>query len=258
MNLSSLKRIIAIILFLIANRVSGQYSGTYTVGGSSPNFNTLTAAFNALKASGISGNVRLNVRSGTYTERISIGGISGASNSAIIKVAPDPNNTSPVIIKNSLTSLSTNFIFEANSGTTISDTLDAGSGFKIYKWNTSAATQKIVVNDEGTYFVKVTDTNGCEGTDTILIKFKKTERVNYTSKTFKVFPNPAESMLNIVSNSAIIETIKVYDLEGRIVLEKFDKSNESQIDITSLLNGMYFAVISTNKGSEAMKFVVKH
>jgi hypothetical protein len=31
-------------------------------------------------------------------------------------------------------------------------------------------------------------------------------------------------MLNIVSNYAIIKTIKVYDLEGKIVLEKFDKS----------------------------------
>ena len=116
MNISSFKRIIIIILFLTANRVSGQYAGTYTVGGSSPNFKTLTDAFTALKTSGISGNVRLNVRSGAYTERIGISGISGASNSAIIRIAPDPNNTSPVIIKNSLTSLSTNFIFEAKQG----------------------------------------------------------------------------------------------------------------------------------------------
>jgi hypothetical protein len=54
-------------------------SGVYTIGGSSPNFTTFTAAINALKAKGIIDSVRFRVRSGTYYEQLTIPQISGAS-----------------------------------------------------------------------------------------------------------------------------------------------------------------------------------
>jgi len=41
--------------------------------------------------------------------------------------------------------------------------LDAGSGFVSYLWNTGEQTQTITANNAGTYFVTVTDSNGCEG-----------------------------------------------------------------------------------------------
>lgn len=50
-------------------------------------------------------------------------------------------------------------------------TLDAGSGFKSYLWNTGATTQTIVVSTPGTYSVKVTNNFGCENTDTVLVSY---------------------------------------------------------------------------------------
>lgn len=50
-----------------------------------------------------------------------------------------------------------------------SATLDAGSGASSYLWSTSASTQTIVVNAAGSYSVVVTDTNGCEGSDTVAV-----------------------------------------------------------------------------------------
>ena len=48
-------------------------------------------------------------------------------------------------------------------------TLNAGSGYTSYTWNTGSNSQSIIVNDIGHYAVSVIDKNGCKGTDTTLI-----------------------------------------------------------------------------------------
>ena len=49
------------------------------------------------------------------------------------------------------------------------DTLNAGSGFTSYLWNTGDVTQKIYANQSGKYTVTVTDANGCTASDEILV-----------------------------------------------------------------------------------------
>lgn len=61
----------------IQNRKTAM-SGVYTIGGSSPDFNTFKQAIDAMVSLGIADSVRFRVRSGTYTERIRIPSISGA------------------------------------------------------------------------------------------------------------------------------------------------------------------------------------
>jgi hypothetical protein len=45
-----------------------------------------------------------------------------------------------------------------------STVLDVGTGYAAHEWSTGAITRAIVVNEEGTYTVTVTDGNGCKGT----------------------------------------------------------------------------------------------
>ncbi len=47
--------------------------------------------------------------------------------------------------------------------------LNAGAGFTSYAWSTGATTPTITANGPGTYTVIVTDQNGCEGSDQIVI-----------------------------------------------------------------------------------------
>ncbi len=54
-------------------------TGSYTIGGATPDFNTFTDAVNALNANGVCGPVTINVTAGTYTESVSLGAIAGAS-----------------------------------------------------------------------------------------------------------------------------------------------------------------------------------
>ena len=54
-------------------------SGTFTIGGATPDYNTFTAAVNDLLATGVCGPVTFNVQAGTYTEQVTIPPIPGAS-----------------------------------------------------------------------------------------------------------------------------------------------------------------------------------
>jgi len=50
-----------------------------------------------------------------------------------------------------------------------------------FLWNTGETSQDILINSSGTYFVRVTDINGCEGSDTILISLHQTPTVDLGS-----------------------------------------------------------------------------
>jgi hypothetical protein len=66
--------------FLLASFSSfGQLSGNYTIGGAGANYSTFNAAVADLSSNGVSGPVTFTVSPGTYTERVVIPSISGAS-----------------------------------------------------------------------------------------------------------------------------------------------------------------------------------
>jgi len=50
-------------------------------------------------------------------------------------------------------------------------TLDAGAGFNFYFWSDGSSAQTLDVSASGTYSVAITDSIGCNGTDTITITF---------------------------------------------------------------------------------------
>lgn len=60
-------------------------SGTYTIGGSSPDFTTITSALSALCCSGgVNGPVTFNIRPGTYNEQLTVCNVFGASSTNTI------------------------------------------------------------------------------------------------------------------------------------------------------------------------------
>ncbi|MBA3901821.1 MAG: hypothetical protein H0X62_16735, partial [Bacteroidetes bacterium] len=62
-------------------------------------------------------------------------------------------------------------------------TLDAGTGFNGYNWNTGASTQTLNVSTAGTYSVIVTDSNGCQNTDQLEVTVNANPTVNLGNDT---------------------------------------------------------------------------
>jgi PKD repeat protein len=77
--------------------------GTFTVGGTSPDYATLTDAVKALTSYGLCGAVTFNIRPGTYNERLVLGEITGAS--ATNTITFDGGSPSSVTLKNSGSSM---------------------------------------------------------------------------------------------------------------------------------------------------------
>ncbi|HRG58966.1 MAG TPA: T9SS type A sorting domain-containing protein [Bacteroidia bacterium] len=111
------------------------------------NGNTINGAISSSYSAGIAGN---------YTCVISnTGGCSAISNSIAVTVNSLP--TIPVI------SGANSFCPDNIT------TLNAGSGYTSYLWNTNATTASIIVTQAGTYTVIVSNSNSCTNTSTVVI-----------------------------------------------------------------------------------------
>jgi uncharacterized delta-60 repeat protein len=72
--------------------------------------------------------------------------------------------------------------------------------------------------------------------------------------SLKVYPNPTNSIINIQSDFTI-NTIELYDIQGRILSTSLENSNDVNFDISKRQNGLYFLKIKTEKGIKVVKIV---
>ena len=85
-------------------------SGVYTIGGTSPDFNTITDAVNALIANGVDGYTDFTIRTGTYNEQITIPAINGTSSVNWVVFRAESGNADDVIISHTASSSSDNYV----------------------------------------------------------------------------------------------------------------------------------------------------
>ncbi len=75
-------------------------------------------------------------------------------------------------------------------------------------------------------------------------------------ETISIYPNPIEDILFIENNNSIeITSMKIYDMLGRLVLEK--KENIIQLNISRLESGLFFIVLKTEAGIITKKLIKK-
>lgn len=80
------------------NNLKQGMSGTYTIGGSSPDYTTFTLAAADLVARGVCGAVTFNARNGTYNEQFSIGSVFGTSATNTVTFQSQSNDSSNVTL----------------------------------------------------------------------------------------------------------------------------------------------------------------
>ena len=73
-----------------------------------------------------------------------------------------------------------------------------------------------------------------------------------------LYPNPTEGQLNIASPNAAINSITIFDLQGRkVATEIFNGNTNVQIDISDLNVAMYFVDINTDAGTVTKRLIKK-
>ncbi|MBU0766024.1 MAG: right-handed parallel beta-helix repeat-containing protein, partial [Bacteroidetes bacterium] len=95
--------LLTLSVLITVNSRSQIPSGTYTIGGTSPDYSDFTAAVNALNNSGLAGDgpVTFNVRNGTYTENLTVNQIANASLTNNIIFQSENNDSTLVILTHS-------------------------------------------------------------------------------------------------------------------------------------------------------------
>ena len=121
-RLNLFSKVIITMLLVAAGYQQAQaqaLNGTYTIGGTSPNYSTLSDAINALNSNGVSGPVQFLIRDGSYSGSSwmgSINNIAGASSDNRITFRSQTGNKPDVVISGNSSS---NYIFRFNSASFI-------------------------------------------------------------------------------------------------------------------------------------------
>lgn len=105
-----LKKLIIVKIFLFITTLLIGLSGTYTIGGNSPNFSTINEAVDTLETDGITDDVTFLIRSGTYQEQVEINYIEGSSPTQKIIFKADPANSGDVYWKYHPSGSTTNYV----------------------------------------------------------------------------------------------------------------------------------------------------
>jgi len=87
-----------------------------------------------------------------------------------------------------------------------------------------------------------------------------TKDLDFKAESLTIYPNPAVDRINISWTKEIATngkaTIRIIDLSGRVITTKQVNTNESNLDISGLSNGLYILSINDDSSASAKKFSV--
>jgi PKD repeat protein len=141
-----------------------------------------------------------------------------------------------------------------NAGETV--TLNASAGGISYTWfegnvtygNTQSVTTSPSVTT--TFIVNAVDANGCEASDQITINVNNVGiSENELGKYISIYPNPTTDIINISFSFESAKNLKIelFDINSKVINYKTFKdikSDQYQVDLSNLAEGVYFVKIN--------------
>gem|GEM_PF-2298273 len=98
------------------------------------------------------------------------------------------------------------------------------------------------------------DSMGCLVEDCFLTDVN--EELEIKNEELRVWPNPTENVLNIVSQMKM-ETVQLYDMQGRLVYSSaVGHLQEYRVDVSSLGVGMYLLEVRSTEGIQSVRKVM--
>jgi PKD repeat protein len=140
--------------------------------------------------------------------------------------------------------------------------LDAGTGWSSIVWNTTATSQTIVADTNGTYYCNVTDANGCATSDTISVMYTASiNQLTTDGMSIALYPNPSDGFFKIELTNLNTKKLDlfIFDAIGKVVYaNKNIEVNNSVIlpvDLRNYSDGTYTIRLMYNNKSEELKII---
>lgn len=122
-----------------------------------------------------------------------------------------------------------------------------------YMWNTSDTTQQVdlynlvepFIDSTYQFSITVVDSNGCIGSDSILIQIKFcTEGFSENNNNIlNIFPNPTNGIINWQSDYYAIGELRIYSTEGKLIEKRQINLHKGIIDVSWLKSDIYLLQI---------------
>lgn len=125
-----------------------------------------------------------------------------------------------------------------------------------YLWNDGTTSKTIKPNQSGSYFVKVTDINGCSASsEPVYLTVDDCASIDQLAiQTIQIFPNPTTDLLSVeVSEDLIQLTYKIMDVTGKELVSEKLKHTLNTIDVEDLASGTYFFEIENGYKTKFIK-----
>jgi hypothetical protein len=143
--------------------------------------------------------------------------------------------------------------------THVDNTLIASSGTS-FQWFSfgqpipGATKQILEINlfEVGIYSVEITQGNCTSLSEDFIYLITDAES---DTQGIKVFPNPVTEILTIDNTNEHAIEFKVHDALGRTIVADKLKVGENMINVNEFANGIYWVVITTQKGSRFFKIM---
>ncbi len=130
-----------------------------------------------------------------------------------------------------------------------------------YSWSNGETSSAIVnLAGDSTYYITVTDDNGCVGVDSVYIGvIDSNDAIGNLNAEFDfiVYPNPVKDFLTIESSSSIISSIVINDILGREIFSTVCFSLQYSLNTANWNSGVYLMKIETENGFTVKRFVVR-
>lgn len=135
----------------------------------------------------------------------------------------------------------------------ITVSINNGTPPYIIEWWNGESSETIGNLTAGVYSVEVTDNNGCSVYEEILVSVET--GVNATVQNgIKVFPNPANTYIYIISDEEI-HNLKVFDMLGRTVFESQIMNPYASFNVSEFGPGPYLVQLDFGTYTKSLKIV---
>ncbi|WP_276134933.1 T9SS type A sorting domain-containing protein [Polluticoccus soli] len=192
------KKIAGVLLALgiSSAAIAAPLSGTYTIGGTTPNYATLSDAVTALNTEGVSGPVTFNIRNGVYnatTWRAEIKTITGASATKRITFKSETNNAANVTIRVDGTASTANYVVKLNAASYIT-------------------IKDLTFRNEGATYGRAIEIAGTSGNDSLInCRFESITRTASSTNTALVYGTSIKGDNNVfIGNTFLNNSYGLY------------------------------------------------
>ena len=203
----------------------GQNNGTATV-----NVANGTGPFTYLWSNGAKTSTVSNLPAGLYD--VTVSDNNGCSSTASINV------TQPAAVV--VTTSANDCTPGLNNGSASVSNVSGGTGGYVYAWSNGDSTQTISNVPAGTYAVSVTDQNGCQTVESVVIGVTTGINDVANSLSFSLYPNPAATDLVVSIGRLNPETtLGIKNILGQQLFFQTLTAAKTHIDVSTFANGVY-------------------